>query len=375
MMRVYFPGLNGLRFIAAFMVFIAHIEWVKNTEGLPSASSSAFFSRSGDLGVTLFFVLSGFLITYLLLTEKLHTGSISIKHFYIRRILRIWPLYYLIVLLAFTTLPHFITYRGYELTLYDSDYFVKLFLFLFLMANVSYTFLSLVPFASPLWSVGVEEQFYLVWPVLVKIIGGHILQVLVTIVAVAIALNYTLNELSQHSQNNYVGHAKHFFQHFRIQCMAIGGIGAQALIRKDERLLRILYSTEVQLLAWVLAILAVLTPFNFGSVNQEVVSSLFMLIILNVSSNPKPIFSLENRILNYLGKISYGIYMYHLIALKLGILAIVHMRGFGGSLADNALFIAMSALVTLAMATLSYYFIEARFLALKVRFSFVQSNR
>ena len=92
MKKIYFPNLNGLRFIAAFMVIVHHVEQFKSLFGLENVfHESPFISIVGKLGVVLFFVLSGFLITYLLLVEEEVTGTISIKSFYIRRFLRIWP--------------------------------------------------------------------------------------------------------------------------------------------------------------------------------------------------------------------------------------------------------------------------------------------
>src|SRR3954471_16382358 len=103
---IYFPNLNGLRFIAALLVIIHHTEQIKDLFGLNSHWKNYHIWILGKLGVTLFFVLSGFLITYLLLTEKKEFNTIFIKNFYIRRILRIWPLYYLVTILSFFVLPH-----------------------------------------------------------------------------------------------------------------------------------------------------------------------------------------------------------------------------------------------------------------------------
>src|SRR5689334_8676740 len=94
---VYFPGLNGIRAIAASLVLIWHAKKFRSLLGLlpgPEPTPMAGFA------VTMFFVLSGFLITYLLLTEKERFGSISRRRFYVRRILRIWPPYYLAVALG-----------------------------------------------------------------------------------------------------------------------------------------------------------------------------------------------------------------------------------------------------------------------------------
>ena len=105
---IHFPNLNGLRFIAAFLVFIHHSEQIKGVFGMPNywKSIPAIF-EIGKLGVHLFFVLSGFLITYLLFTEIDLASKINLKNFYVRRILRIWPLYFLLVFLGLAAFPNF----------------------------------------------------------------------------------------------------------------------------------------------------------------------------------------------------------------------------------------------------------------------------
>src|SRR5262249_31635128 len=96
--RVYFPGLNTLRFLAAFSVLIQHTESCPELFGLGNKVILGHLCLTGHDSVGLFFVLSGFLITYLLLTEQGHTGRVRVGKFYLRRALRIWPLYYLTVL-------------------------------------------------------------------------------------------------------------------------------------------------------------------------------------------------------------------------------------------------------------------------------------
>ena len=90
----HFEGLNALRFFAAFLVVIHHAEAVRKKNGLFNLDWLSFFKNGGN-AVTFFFVLSGFLITYLLLKEDNQTGETSIKTFYLKRTLRIWPLYFL----------------------------------------------------------------------------------------------------------------------------------------------------------------------------------------------------------------------------------------------------------------------------------------
>jgi len=161
--KIYFPGLNGLRFIAAFVVVLDHIEQIKTWFGLPPAAFLADWGNAtGDYAVTLFFALSGFLITYLLLAEQRQTGTIHIRKFYLRRILRIWPLYYLLVLIGFAALPPLIAgdYAGprgpYTLT--------GLLIHLLFAPNLAPFLGVVVPGISHLWTIGVEEQFYLAWP-------------------------------------------------------------------------------------------------------------------------------------------------------------------------------------------------------------------
>ncbi len=169
---IHLPGLNGVRFWAAFLVLLDHLELFKPYFGITQFWSEAQSAHLGRTGVTVFFVLSGFLITYLLLKEK-ELGGIGIRNFYVRRILRIWPLYYLIVALCFFVAPYIgiLQVEGYAEAVHN-DLAAKLFLFVAMMANVAFVLLPTVPFGNVLWSVAVEEQFYLFWPHLMKRAGS-----------------------------------------------------------------------------------------------------------------------------------------------------------------------------------------------------------
>ena len=91
--KIYFKNLDGIRFIAALLVLFHHAYYLKRNYSPGYAFINSCSENLGRIGVNLFFVLSGFLISYLLLVEKDSTGTVSYKNFYIRRILRIWPLY------------------------------------------------------------------------------------------------------------------------------------------------------------------------------------------------------------------------------------------------------------------------------------------
>ncbi len=167
--RIYFPHLDGLRFWAFFVVLLLH-----NTNTLPGkvSESPAFTTISGvaemgTLGVNFFFVLSGFLITFLLLVEREQTGRIDIVAFYLRRALRIWPLYFLCIAMALAL--HFDIPRGAEPPLAPLLTFTSNFA---AMHNLALTGPEQKAFGpvGVLWSVGIEEQFYLVWPVMMSLI-------------------------------------------------------------------------------------------------------------------------------------------------------------------------------------------------------------
>ena len=104
----HFRGLNTLRFIAAFLVVIHHAESLRKDHGLKYHLKDFGLFQNGSHAVSFFFVLSGFLITYLLMKERKVKQDISIKQFYIKRVFRIWPLYFLMVIIGAIIQPYFI---------------------------------------------------------------------------------------------------------------------------------------------------------------------------------------------------------------------------------------------------------------------------
>src|SRR5207249_1695754 len=172
-LKVYFPGLNSLRFFAAFGILVFHIEGFKDTLHLPNAMGVPFIRNIGPLSVSFFFVLSGFLITYLLLVEKETFGKISIKKFYTRRIFRIVPLYYLIVIIGLLAIPNisFFHYGGYPENM-GGIVQASWPLYLLMLPNVAEVIYT-VPYIGGAWTIGVEEQFYLFWPWLIRTNRNH----------------------------------------------------------------------------------------------------------------------------------------------------------------------------------------------------------
>src|SRR5260221_9169985 len=113
--KIFFPNLDGLRFFSFLVVFFSHIFYTESDHIKNESWYKIFKGRlfsDGDIGVSFFFVLSGFLITYLLIKEKEFTGKVDISSFYIRRTLRIWPLYYFCVFFGFVIFPILKSYFG-----------------------------------------------------------------------------------------------------------------------------------------------------------------------------------------------------------------------------------------------------------------------
>ena len=377
--RVYFPNLNGLRFIAALMVIVHHIEQYKSMYGLPNNFSSTTIQIFGELGVVLFFVLSGFLITYLLLEEENQTNTIAIRDFYVRRILRIWPLYFLIVILALLVLPNIPMFvlPEYDRAEVYSHLPGKIFLYLFFLPNLVSPLFGIVPYASLTWSIGTEEQFYLTWPVLLKNIKKYRLLLMFVIVA-----GYLLFARALYSSRTDFLPFKYeltaFWSTFNIDCMAIGGFFAM-LYHAQAPLLRFFQNKYLFYFALAFASLMIyqgiyfpilmVNDIKFEYLFKEFYAVWFGIIILNFATNQDIRISLESKVLRYLGKISYGLYMYHPIC----IVIVMNIALAFKQTSDWALY-PLTLLAVILVAGASYKYFESYFLKFKQKFSTILSG-
>lgn len=359
---IHFPNLDALRFIAALMVFTCHTEGVKSNYNLPY-NSSFFYFLIGKLGVVLFFVLSGFLITYLLLTEEIQTGFINVPKFYFKRILRIWPLYFLIIFFSIFVAPNLLFFYQPHVvsSLQTNSVFLQFITHLLLFPNLSIALFGVIPYAGQLWSIGVEEQFYLFWPILIKrvknrlvlFVGVFIMFSAVKLLLVLLAKYFTIAVL-----------ALSFWYYFNIDLMAIGALAAYLVVYKKEKILNVIYSKWMQVIVWAIVIILITNSYQFKVLHYEIYGVFFAIIILNLACNKNNLVKLDNKMINFLGKISYGIYMFHYIALAITIKilsALNYTKGFEIYL--------MALLLTVGLSALSYYFFEGYFLKWKDRVS------
>lgn len=342
----YYPGLNAIRFYAAFSVIVYHLSRVGPDWGMPPAPRflpelfEPFF-LSGSNGVTFFFILSGFLITSLLLREQQTTGTIRLTAFYRRRAARILPLYAAVAIVGFVVL------RGEARP--DGAAFPYIAV---LLPTIPFLY-GWLGALSHLWSIGVEEVFYAVVPLFVKRIG------IVKIALIVIIGKFIMEWVAAAGGDQ---EALRALGYMRFECMAMGALSAWLVARRPQTF-RAIRRPIVATLAWLIVVLIIAFPpisthFGYG----YVVSFVFAVILINVIHRPTRL--LENRVASTLGKLSYGLYMWHTLIIY-GLMSVFRPTTFWHELALYGL----TFVLTVIVAALSYRFLEQPFLRLKDRYA------
>ncbi|WP_214228888.1 acyltransferase [Pedobacter sp. B4-66] len=370
---IYFKGLTELRGIAAVAVMFHHIELYKYRVGELSLFQNRyikpFISGLGKNGVYLFFVLSGFLITYLLLQEKKATNTIKIRKFYVRRILRIWPLYYIILVISFFILPITLghTFWGneidYQTRISQLEYGGNLTLFIFFLSNLALIIFPPVVGAAQSWSVSVEEQFYLFWPLLVKFYHKN-LPFMLIIIAIGKPIALYILAKGAKKMGYDIAISLRFLDSLKIEFMAMGGLLSWVLINKKKQFEKIFSSNILIYFVSVILTGALLTN-SLPYLN----AILFMLILGYIVRN-----GFENKIFKKLGEVSYGIYMYHPIIMYLAFAFVHSFLAKTGSMITLIAEYLLVFLLTYLVSILSYNYIEEYFLKLKSKFAIIHSK-
>lgn len=341
----YYKELDGVRGIAALMIVFFH--FMKG--GFFNDSEHYIWlhkiSKFGQTGVTLFFVLSGFLITRILLKAKDGEGYFST--FYIRRSLRIFPLYYLFLVLTYFVIPLIIN-EPIESFKYTWTYWLYL-------QNFAITFNWKNIGQNHLWSLAVEEHFYLFWPVLIYYCSVKRLVQMIGVI--------TLLSLLCRIYLIHIGHGTFYFTFTTFDCLAIGALLAVNEIRQwfSVRLL--------QIGAGVLFVLLVLMWVIFGSKESLVVqyfklpiTALFYLCCIGILILRETFLNklFKSKFLTFTGKISYGLYIFHPVCFYY--LYKYNLRF--NLIPALVVYFAVSYLI----ATISFYGFENKFIKLKKRF-------
>jgi len=361
--NIYYPELDGLRFFAFLAVFIHHSLLASNTPFWVS------LNQHGWMGVDLFFCLSAFLFTKLLFVEYQAKGDINVKNFYIRRALRIWPLYFVFVVAVLVLnfgWSGILTQRTLGLFTFTDD----------ILTAYLFTYNGIVGLAH-LWTISYEEQFYAIIPWFLR----KMFKVSYTVkVWVLISIFFTFTLIRAIMIYYRVPHPAVWVlpvTHFE---GILGGL-VVGLGLVDEYLKKIpgwLIMTAG--LGTLILVTKLPNVFTIGwnlMLTYPLVGLGMTLILFSVVKEGS--WSIKNllqtRLLTYLGKISYGLYVYHLLAinyaaqftLDLGISSdrlIVYPKIVFG----------MGLCITILVSAASYQLLEKPFLRLKAKFTSIESR-
>ncbi len=336
----FFPGLDGLRCLSIVLVVAYHV----------SGLHSGFLGR-GYLGVALFFAISGFLITTLLLREQDAHGQISLARFYARRSLRIFPLYYavlgiyvLLVLLAekgvqekaefFANLPAFLTYTSNWFVSLEPD---KRIIFYFA------------------WSLATEEQFYLMWPGVMRAArkAGAAL-FMAGLLAVSLWAPWAVETGRLDGSLLWVRILASFAPPICMGCLAAIAVHSREGFAWVYRVLGHAWVPPVALALVIAAVAVDGTPFWLTSV---LMTALVVSCCISTRHPLMPLLTFSWA--RYIGTVSYGIYLLHMLALNL-VRRVVPDQGF-------AVYFPLTLALSVLLAGLSFRYFESWFLRLKER--------
>lgn len=397
MPKVYFKNLDGLRFVAAMLVILHHCDTIRAGRAQPDASMYLpQLDDMGNRGVNLFFVLSGFLITYLLTDEHAKTGTIQVKRFYIKRALRIWPVYFFVVALTFGVFPHIDYLRVWEgYPSYFPGFAGQLLpYYLLFSVHIAAALYPALPFGGILWSVSVEEQFYLLWPWILLALSKIKWLVFLALIYLSYKGKAILWAKTQGGDDKtaWPNVAYNILEQTRIELFAFGALAAFLLYRHRNQLARWFFAWPAQLFTWVFFIYVAFSDpvlFPWISLKQGLILKPFFqterilleglsyaLMILTLAANPRCWISLESPWLKHLGQISYGLYAYNWIVISIIVQLWLDFlpnpyriteRGTLPALAYHLIFMSMCTVATVAVSEISFRYLESPFLRLKKR--------
>ncbi len=360
-MKLYFKNIDGLRLIAALLVVYHHCILFANDK-YPSLYliGRDIASHWGTLGVNIFFVLSSFLITSLLLQEIENTDNLNFKKFYIRRALRIWPLYFMFGVAATCLSAVLFNAIGYNESAGQIG------------SNLAYLFSFAINFQimhsynrdiiEIFWSVCIEEHFYLVWPLLVWLFRKKIvlLCTLTLLVSIMSYVFFYFNDLG-------FRYPQYYFTLCRFDLFALGG--ALAYYTKKRK---IQFSNMAGAGSIAASLFLIFTNYTFALSNYTLFTSLvsgvvFSLLIAYLINCKSSI--LESKIMKEGGKISYGIYVLHpfMVHVSLYICA----KYCSNQYLFCLIYPLLSVATTWLVASISYYIIEERFIKMKSKYTII----
>lgn len=372
MYRKYFPNFDAMRGWGALIVFIIHVTSIQSLAGF---KPYYHLPVPDDLVLVMFFTISGFLITYLLFVEKEKYQDINLKGYFIRRILRIWPLYFILIIASIFFLPgieflHLESTKDFNykmLTTYD---FICFFL---ILPNIS---LNFVPFTTQTWSIGVEEQFYFVQPLINKYLKNK-KTIILTLIFIVLSSTIVFLPLliggkyQNLPPNTLLIVAKIYKSLTYFGCIAMGSLVALFYFYKDEKVLNLIYSKKFQIVNYLFMVFMLVVQHKFKfEFDPRFYGLSFAIITLNMGTNPNNLFNVDNKVFNYLGKLSYGFYMIHILTLTITINFMVKFLNVDFSThIENISFYVVSYGFTVALSHLIFHYFEKPTMSLKDKFN------
>lgn len=377
----YFSELDGLRFLAFFGIFSTHFfnrHKINSTGNQLLDNFYYVILNGGWVGVELFFVLSGFLITYIIIIEKRKYKNFSLKNFMMRRVLRIWPLYYLAVLVGFFLVPY-IAVNFFSLNYppgkLETQRIVHLPFFLLFFGNWSLIFNGIPDFRNipHLWTISIEEQFYILWPLTLYFCKSfkHLLVISIALLCTSLISRGIL------VLNNISDAAIYMNTFTRLDPFTIGGMIAIIYLYRPQFLKKINFLFNNSLVFLFTLVLGVylknsnlLTSSSiFESIMGYLAIDLYMgYILIYVICHQGPFQRFLNlKIIVWLGGISYGLYVWH--RLGTDIISIL----IPPSVPILIRFL-MALFITGLIGFISYNYFEKYFLKFKTKFTRVQTK-
>lgn len=371
--KLYFENLDGLRFFCFLSVFLFHsfhtdLPEIKSSEVYQVVKKDIF--GNGFLGVNFFFVLSGFLITYLLIQEKRLNGRINIPNFWLRRILRIWPLYFACVFIGFVIFP-FIKEMAGGVSNETADPWY----YIFFINNFDYINKGL-PDATGLgvlWSVAIEEQFYLTWPIILSFFPIKRFWIPFVIIIsgslVFRAFNSAVEEeiLREMHTLSCIGD------------MAIGAFGAW-LILERPRFMQFIQKLPRYFLVMIYFLLAGILLFRdevllntdlLRVFERAFISVVMLFVILEQCFSENSFFKMSKfKIPSKLGLATYGLYCLHFMIIS-GTNGVTKITGLNKNVWQVlVLETTLALMLTIIVSWISFKYFETPFLKLKDRFGY-----
>lgn len=350
------PGLNGLRAVSILLVLLNHA-YIKGP--LDNLHTPWTFFTDGGLGVNIFFVISGYLITTLLLREEALTNTIQLKKFYMRRMLRIFPAYYSLLLfyLAFQLMHVFqLSFTSWITSVTFTKYFDK----------------HDWP-TNHLWSLSVEEHFYLLWPlgfIYLKNKGRRLLTVIILLFVPAariISAYYLqgqwMDELSLFQRADAIACGCLLALHFDTIALAVDKVVQKSrllFLLPPAILLGLYLLTEAHIKQPVAYFLLTAFGTTTGTLANLAVA-LLLVITIHYKTWWQGFLSLKP--VNYTGKISYGIYLWQQVFFS------PWQQQYFSLQLNPVLALLLNVACIVMVATASYYIIEKPFLRLKLKYT------